>query len=61
LSLQRKTWNWRLAKIAETTEALTGKTLAMSRDEVVEALEVHISETDWFIRTLLYDANHKLP
>jgi len=46
---------WRLAKIAEIAEALEGETLTISRDEVVEALEVHISETDWFIRTLLYD------
>ncbi len=49
---------WRLANIAETAEALEGDTLTMTRDEIVEALEVHISETDWFIRTLLSEAHH---
>lgn len=44
---------WRLARIAGTAEALKSETLPMRRDEVVEALERHISETDRFIRTLL--------
>jgi hypothetical protein len=49
---------WRLAKIAETAEALKGDALAVSRDDIISSLERHIGETNYFIRALLNGDRH---
>ena len=47
---------WRVAKSAETAEALKGKSFKSSRDKVTHSLEAEINETNGFIQALLIDA-----